>query len=75
MTLSEKIAEAEKHLQAWKEADLHLARGSEYRMGTRVLKLVDVQYVKSMIQYWQNQLNALNGAGRKRHFHIVPVDL
>ncbi len=75
MTKTERIADARAHLEAWKEADLKVARGQEYRMGTRTLRLVDAPYIQKMITYWQAQLDALEGGRGRRHFHIVPVDL
>lgn len=76
MTREMQLIEVRQHLEAWMSADLALAKGQEFRMGSRLLRMPDLQYVRSMIQYWEEKVSALEGGrGRKRHFHIIPVDL
>lgn len=56
---------ARTHLNAYLEADLALATGKSYRIGSRNLTRIDVQEVKERIQFWSNEVERLE-AGRKK---------
>ena len=56
---------ARTHLNAYLEADLALATGKSYRIGSRNLTRVDAQEVKERIQFWSNEVDRLE-AGRKK---------
>ena len=56
---------AKLHLQSWLEADLALATGKSYKIGSRNLTRIDVQEVKERIQFWSNEVERLE-AGRKK---------
>ncbi len=56
---------ARTHLSAYLEADLALATGKSYRIGSRNLTRIDVQEVKERIQFWSNEVERLE-AGRKK---------
>ena len=53
------------HLDVWYAADAALASGQEYTMqtggGSRTLKRVDAAEVRSMISYWEQKLNNIQG--------------
>ena len=68
---------ARQHLQAYLEADLALATGKSYRIGSRNLTRLDAAEVKERINFWSNEVERLE-AGRKkgmRVFRAVPRDL
>ena len=56
---------ARTHLNAYLEADLALATGKSYKIGSRNLTRIDVQEVKERIQFWSNEVERLE-AGRKK---------
>ena len=68
---------AKEHLQAFLDADLALATGKSYRIGSRNLTRLDAAEVKERINFWSNEVERLE-AGRKkgmRAFRAVPRDL
>ena len=71
------LEQARTHLNAYLEADLALATGKSYRIGSRNLTRIDAQEVKERIQFWSNEVERLE-AGRKkgmRMIRAVPRDL
>ena len=68
---------ARTHLDAYLEADLALATGKSYKIGSRSLTRADLSEIKERIQFWSNEVERLE-AGRKkgiRAFRAVPRDL
>ena len=68
---------ARTHLQAYLDADLALATGKSYRIGSRNLTRLDAAEVKERINFWSNEVERLE-AGRKkgiRQMRVVPRDL
>ena len=68
---------AKTHLNAYLEADLALATGKSYKIGSRNLTRLDAAEVKERIQFWSNEVERLE-AGRKkgiRAYRAVPRDL
>ena len=65
MTSGWTLEVARTHLNAYLEADLALATGKSYRIGSRNLTRIDVQEVKERIQFWSNEVERLE-AGRKK---------
>ena len=71
------LEQARTHLNAYLEADLALATGKSYKIGSRNLTRLDAAEVKERIQFWSNEVERLE-AGRKkgiRMFRAVPRDL
>lgn len=71
------LEQARTHLQAYLEADLALATGKSYKIGSRSLNRTDAAEVKERINFWSNEVERLE-AGRKkgiRAFRAVPRDL
>ena len=56
---------ARTHLNAYLEADLALATGKSYRIGSRNLTRADAAEIKERIQFWSNEVERLE-AGRKK---------
>lgn len=68
------LEEARIHLEAWKAADLAVASGKSYRIGSRQLLRADVAEIRERINYWQKQVNKLSGVTRRKVYYGVPVD-
>lgn len=68
------LEEARIHLEAWKAADLAVASGKSYRIGSRQLQRADVSEIRGQINYWQKKINKLSGVTRRKVYYGVPVD-
>lgn len=68
------LEEARIHLEAWKAADLAVASGKSYRIGSRQLQRADVSEIRGQINYWQKKVNKLSGVTRRKVYYGVPVD-
>lgn len=69
------LEEAQKHLNAWKAAELALSTGQSYTIGKRQLTRVNLQQVMEQIRYWQKQVAIASGKSTRRTRRIVPMDL
>jgi len=71
------LADAQRHLDAWLEADLALATSQAYKMGEVTLTRSDMPTVKDRIAFWRSEVDRLtSGRGRgPRVFRVVPRDL
>lgn len=69
------IYEAKDHLQAWLEADLALATGKEYRIGSRKLTRANVAEVKERINFWRNEVARMERKPRRRAYRVIPRDI
>lgn len=67
------LEQARQHLQAWLEADLALATGKEYTIGTRSLTRANAAEIKERIRYWSGVVNRLQGRS-SRCRRVVPID-
>ena len=56
---------ARTHLNAYLEADLALATGKSYKIGSRNLTRADAAEIKERIQFWSNEVDRLE-AGRPK---------
>lgn len=71
------LATAQTHLAAWEAADLAVASGQEYTIGTangqRSLTRVDAKDIADRITYWQRTVNQLQQAasGFNNNGHAV----
>ncbi len=68
------VDEAKRHLEAWKAADLALATGKEYQIGTRSITRANATEVKERIQFWTREVAKLQGTYRRTR-RVVPYDL
>ena len=64
--------QAQQHLEAWLAADLALAAGKEYKLGSRSLTRANAAEVKERISYWQRVVNSLSGKNRFRR--VIPIE-
>ena len=56
---------AKEHLQAFLDAELAVATGQSYKIGSRSLTRADLSEIKERIKYWANEVERLE-AGRKK---------
>ena len=56
---------AKLHLQSWLEAELAVATGQSYKIGSRSLTRADLSEIKERIKFWSNEVERLE-AGRKK---------
>ena len=70
---------AQKHLDAWLEAELTVTTGQSYTIGSRVLTRANLTEIRNAIDYWNKKAIALENAkkagGRNRVRRVVPRDL
>jgi hypothetical protein len=70
---------AEKHLNAWLEAEIAVTNGQSYTIGNRSLDRANLYQIREQIKYWNNELakarNIQKRKGRNRVFRAVPRDL
>lgn len=70
---------AQKHLDAWLEAELTVTTGQSYTIGSRVLTRANLTEIRNEIDYWNKKVIALDNmkkaSGRNRVRRIVPRDL
>lgn len=68
--------EAKMHLRAWLEADLVVATGQSYTIGSRTLTRVDAAEIREMTNYWQALVSSLDEDGnvRRKTFRGIAMD-
>jgi len=70
---------AQRHLDTWLEAELAVATGQSYTIGSRTLTRANLTEIRNAIDYWNKKAVALENAkkagGRNRVRRVVPRDL
>lgn len=70
---------AQKHLDAWLEAELTVTTGQSYTIGSRVLTRANLTEIRNAIDYWNKKVivleNKKTAGGRNRVQRVVPRDL
>lgn len=66
------LEQARQHLDAWLAADLALATGKEYRMGTRMLTRANAAEIKERIAFWAREVT--NISKRRNSRRVIPFD-
>ncbi len=69
------IERAEKHLNAWLDAELAVSTGQSYTIGSRQLQRANISEIRKQIQYWRNEIAHLKGSGRRKVTRVIPRDL
>ena len=59
------LEQARTHLQAYLDADLALATGKSYKIGSRNLTRLDAAEVKERINFWSNEVDRLENGRPK----------
>ncbi len=50
---------AQKHLDAWLEAELTVTTGQSYTIGSRTLTRANITEIRNMIDYWDGKVKQL----------------
>lgn len=70
---------AQKHLDAWLEAELTVTTGQSYTVGSRALTRANLTEIRNSIDYWNGKVQKLeklqHKGGRNRIKRVVPRDL
>ena len=70
---------AQRHLNAWLEAEIAVTNSQSYTIGSRVMTKADLAEIRNTIDYWNKKVIALENAkkrgGRNRAYRAVPRDL
>ena len=70
---------AQKHLNAWLEAELEVTTNQSYTIGSRSLTRADLSDIREQIAFWEGKVAALENlekrGGRNRIIRVVPRDL
>lgn len=70
---------AQRHLDAWLEAELACTTNQSYTIGSRSLTRADLAEIRETIRYWQGMVTKLENqekqGGRNGIYRIVPRDL
>ena len=68
---------AKEHLQAFLDAELAVATGQSYKIGSRSLTRADLSEIKERIKYWANEVERLETGSKKgiRAYRAVIRDL
>lgn len=70
---------AQKHLDAWLEAEMQVTNAQSYTIGSRTLTKANLTEIRKAIEYWQQKVTILENLkknnGRSRVKRFVPRDL
>ena len=70
---------AQKHLDAWLEAEMQVTNAQSYTIGSRTLTKANLTEIRNAIEYWQQKVTILENLkknnGRSRVKRFVPLDL
>jgi hypothetical protein len=69
------LERAQKHLDAWLEAELAVSTGQSYRIGTRQLERANLAEIRESIRYWRSEISMIKGKGRRKVMRALPLDL
>lgn len=70
---------AQRHLDAWLEAELAVTNAQSYTIGSRIMTKADLEEIRKTIDYWNAKVTELENikkyGGRNRVYRAVPRDL
>ena len=70
---------AQKHLDAWLEAEMQVTNAQSYTIGSWTLTKANLTEIRNAIEYWQQKVTILENLkknnGRSRVKRFVPRDL
>lgn len=69
------LDEAKAHLKAWMDAELAVATGQSYQIGSRRLDRANLYQIREQIKVWRAEVERLERGGGSRVMRIVPRDL
>ncbi|MFC4403308.1 DUF6148 family protein [Gracilibacillus xinjiangensis] len=68
------LERAEKHLEAWLDAELAVSTGQSYSIGSRQLTRANLSEIRKQISYWKSQISRLRGKGSRKVYRAIPRD-
>ena len=70
---------AQKHLDAWLEAEMAVTNAQSYTIGSRTMTKANLAEIRKAIEYWSNKVAELENlqkhGGKNRAYRAVPRDL
>jgi hypothetical protein len=70
------LEEARMHLNTWLQAEIAVASGQSYRIGTREVTRADLANIRERINFWRREVERLEkGRAGARVLRVVPRDL
>ena len=69
------LEEAQNHLKAWMKAEIEVASGQSYQIGSRRLDRANLYQIREQIKFWKNEIQKLQSSGKRRAFRITPRDI
>ena len=70
---------AQRHLDAWLEAEAAVTNAQSYTIGSRTMTKANLAEIRKTIDYWNKKVieleNARKHGGRNRAYRAVPRDL
>ena len=73
--MGEYLKIAKEHYKVWCEAELAVASGQEYEIGSRRLRRADLDMILNQIKYWRGMIDEEeakeNGSGRGRAYRGI----
>lgn len=71
--------DAQRHLDAWMEAELAVTNAQSYTIGSRTLTKANLTEIRNAIDYWRAKVSELDSidksGGRSKVKRFVPRDL
>lgn len=68
------LSQAQLHLDAWMAADIAVAQGQSYTIGSRTLHRANSREIRDNVNYWQRyvlNLQAGRGGGMRVRYGVV----
>lgn len=73
------LKQAKAHLDLWLEAEMAVATGQSYTIGTRSLTRANLFQIREEIKMWEQKVEGLEAIelrkGKRRVMRVVPRDL
>lgn len=66
------LQEAKEHLKVWLKAEMAVAAGQSYQLGSKRLDRANLYQIREQIKFWRDEIKSLEG--RRRTVGIIPRD-
>ncbi|SFP10742.1 DUF6148 family protein [Salibacterium halotolerans] len=66
---------AEKHLNAWLDAELAVTTGQSYSTANRSLTRANLPEIRKQITFWRMELAKAEGKGKRKVTRVIPRDM
>lgn len=68
------LERAQKHLEAWLDAELAVTTGQSYKLSDRELTRANLREIQQQVKFWDTKVKQLMNKGRSRVRRAVPRD-